>query len=198
VSSGKRSIAVTTRLRSELKQSQEARQRLERRLAESERDRDELRKWKQEATEVAHPAITAERLRADEAVAKVAAEVERENARWTAMIERLRPWVARLSEDAMHLMSYDECEVLCELFGGDEILPGATRTARRNAASQSELRRTIKRAQETDWDDGSLAAWTRSPAGHIASAGEGAARGLAAVEAARQRRLAREASEPAA
>lgn len=149
MSKGKHGAAVNARLRDEAKQSQEARRRLEARLERAERDRDEALARLMRIEESEHPAITAERERADHAAAIREQAVLDERAKWIDLIERSRRSVIELakvvSQELHHAKVYspDSIEALAELYGQEcwRYLPGSNRDMRRNAMSGAQVRR---------------------------------------------------------
>lgn len=144
---GKNASAVSARLREQLRAANEARQRVEARLERTERERDQAvaRLMRIEASE--HPAIEAERARAEHAAAETRDAVLAERDRWRGMVDASRRTVSRmiaaLPADAQ-VFEADLADVaaLAEMYGGEIArgLPRSNRNMRRNAANAAQVR----------------------------------------------------------
>lgn len=147
---GKNSSAVNARLREELKTAQEARRRLEARIAAAEAERDAAVGKLHKIEVAAHPAIEAERLRAEHAAAEREAAVVAERERWQALIEQARPMfrrmVTHMRETDAQVIDFEGIKAFGDLFG-PELFASYNRTMRRNTMSAAEAKKAANRAR---------------------------------------------------
>lgn len=149
---GKNSQAVTVRLREQLTVAEEARGRLERRLADAERERDKLAAWKQAALDDGMPDLIAERERADHAYAEIGLAIQRERDNWREIVEDSRRMFVAMakmcSANDAAFVSETGMAAFADLYGEDavNVLPAdrRNRNARRNVADGAGVRRAAR------------------------------------------------------
>ena len=118
---GKQSASQNLRLRNELKAAVEARRNLERRLVETEADRDDAIARLAEVEGVAHPAIVAERIRADAASAathrRVTAYRDQLSIKLDQLTSLLARGVKRAATEGVPKWTGEEMDELRDLLG---------------------------------------------------------------------------------
>lgn len=109
-----------------------------------------LEAWKARVEQDAHPAIEAERRRADKAVSEAGLLRDEERVKWITMVGEVRPVVARLirqgGKDDAILGTAEEIVSLVDMFGDTVVanLPGATRVDRRRIRTAGAARAAFK------------------------------------------------------
>lgn len=142
---GTNAKAVNARLRQTVRDANEARQRLEARLHRAERDRDAALERLDKIERSEHPAVEAERQRAEHHAQRVADAVFEERERWLTMCEEIRPSIEallRLAIDADEsVLPKRSIDVFCEMFGDAvPVVLGLDRHARRGASTGARVR----------------------------------------------------------
>ena len=144
MSKGKHSAAVNRGLRSRIADLESALQRCERERLALRSEHDGLADKLAGYDDMHHPAIDAERQRADAAHNLAANATETEGQRWQALIDQGSPSLSRLIDAANSSNVLDEAgmEAFAELFGQDfgQAL-GGTRAHRRNTTNAAAIRK---------------------------------------------------------
>jgi hypothetical protein len=149
VSRGKNAVGTTVRLRQQLADAADARKNLERRLAAAERERDQAKAWRVAVETEGLPAVSAERQRADAAVAERAAAVLAEREKWLSLVEAAQPFVRImvLTGSKMPHPESAEFSAMVALGFGKSIaqaLPGSSRQSHRNLMTKETLAKTAR------------------------------------------------------
>jgi hypothetical protein len=152
---GKHSQSVNNRLRHDLDDAARQIRHLEQQLHDTTRRLEAAEAWRANVDADAHPAIAAERLRADLAVAEAEEARTAEREHWLDLVERTRPIVTRILKQYPRdcsLGKVREVADLAEIYGDaiGECLPGANRTMRRNTRTRGQFLSAVARTQQLD------------------------------------------------